>query len=101
THHPVSSNHSSLAAPINGKSALLLGQSSPKASLLKTFCMKDTTLLLSFDPPPPLLHATTRIGSQGGKTYLIIIIRCLFKLIFILSVHVSLRGPSAKEIIFQ
>ncbi|MED6261129.1 Gamma-glutamyltranspeptidase 1 [Ataeniobius toweri] len=37
-------------------SALLLGQSSPRASLLKTFCMEDTTLLLSFDPPPPLLH---------------------------------------------
>ncbi|KAK5622226.1 hypothetical protein CRENBAI_007584 [Crenichthys baileyi] len=41
-------------------------------------------------------YATTRIRSRGGKTYLII--RCFFKLLFILSVHVSLRGPSAKEI---
>ncbi|MEQ2227394.1 hypothetical protein ILYODFUR_037352 [Ilyodon furcidens] len=49
TRHPVSSNHSSLAAPINGRSALLLSQSSPRASLLKTFCMEDTALLLCFD----------------------------------------------------
>ncbi|KAK5618268.1 hypothetical protein CRENBAI_020218 [Crenichthys baileyi] len=32
-------------------SALLLGQSSPRTSLLKTFCMEDTALLLSFDDP--------------------------------------------------
>ncbi|MEQ2198065.1 hypothetical protein XENOCAPTIV_007237 [Xenoophorus captivus] len=49
THHPATSNHSSLAAPINGRSALFLSQSSPRASLLKTFCMEDTALLLSFD----------------------------------------------------
>ncbi|MEQ2234692.1 hypothetical protein ILYODFUR_034069 [Ilyodon furcidens] len=54
--NPATSTHSLLAAPINGRSALLLSQSSPKASLLKTFCMEDTALLLTFDPPPPLLH---------------------------------------------
>ncbi|MED6246930.1 hypothetical protein ATANTOWER_026389 [Ataeniobius toweri] len=89
THHPVSSNHSSLGTPTNGRSALLLGQSSSRASLLKTICMEDTALLLSFD----LLHPFSTIGEPyqglhhhqdripGGKTYLIIIIRCLFKLI--------------------
>ncbi|MEQ2315885.1 hypothetical protein AMECASPLE_026980 [Ameca splendens] len=49
THHPATSNHSSLAALINGRSALLLSQSSPRASLLKTLCMENTALLLSFD----------------------------------------------------
>ncbi|MEQ2230609.1 hypothetical protein ILYODFUR_031183 [Ilyodon furcidens] len=50
------SNHSSLAAPINGRSALLLSQSSPRASLLNTLCMENAALLLCFNPPPPLLH---------------------------------------------
>ncbi|MED6255391.1 hypothetical protein ATANTOWER_009037 [Ataeniobius toweri] len=109
---PPMSNHSSLAAPINGRSALLLGQSSPRASLLKTFCTEDTALLLSFEPPPPLLHhrlptpsilrPTPPPGSDpGGEDVPNLNPKMFIQTHFILSVYVFLRGPSTKEIIFH
>ncbi|MEQ2190325.1 hypothetical protein GOODEAATRI_034593 [Goodea atripinnis] len=107
---PVSSNHSSLAAPINSRSAFLLSQSSPRASLLKKHLhgrhRSSAELRPTSTPSPPQApnsfhtkaYATTRIGSQGED---VPNHKMFIQTPFILSIHVFLRGPSAKEIIFH
>ncbi|MEQ2237050.1 hypothetical protein ILYODFUR_019082 [Ilyodon furcidens] len=69
--------------------------------------------LLSFDPPPPLLHHRLPIPSNiprpmpppgldpRGEDVPNHNHKMLIQTHFILSIHVFLRGPSAKEIIFH